>query len=402
MKGINFKYALLMAAYWGSVCCATGFSSTFLLDRGFSSTMIGIAMALGNILAVVVSPKVSAIADRSKKIEVHHLVIGSSLLYLLCFLVLFVVRNSFVVTFTFFFLSVMMMQILQPLTNSVSVYYINRGVDINFGVPRAMGSMTYGIISTILGIVTVKLGTNVIPASGIIVAIVLIIAMLMFPILREESAATPSSEIAGSSEDKNIKNTGFFEFLHKYPGFLAMMIGIVFLFIFQTLSNNYLMQLALAIGGDASTIGYALTCQAVIELPPMMLFAYFLKKYGSVRLLIFSAVFWSVKAAGFMVVKDPVVLYLVMFLQMLAYAVYIPASVAYVNELVEYEDQFQGQAMVTSASTLGAMLGALLGGVLIDSIGVFATQKVDFVISLIGSIIIIVTLIPKFRSVNKN
>ena len=396
MRGINFKYSLLMAAYWGSVCCATGFSSTFLLDRGFSSTMIGIAMALGNILAVVASPKVSAIADRSKKIKVHHLVIISSILFLLCFLVLFAVRNSFIVTFVFFFLSVTMMQILQPLTNSVSVYYINRGIDINFGVPRAMGSMCYGIISTLLGIVTVKLGTNVIPASGIIVAIVLIAAMLMFPVLEDKDI-----ENKDSVSERKVSDTGFFEFIRKYPGFLLMMIGIVFLFIFQTLSNNYLMQLAVAIGGDASTIGYALTCQAVIELPPMILFTYFLKKFGSVRLLIFSAIFWSIKAAGFMIVREPVVLYLVMFLQMLAYAVYIPASVAYVNEVVEYEDQFKGQAMVTSASTLGAMLGALLGGVLIDSVGVFATQKIDFVISLIGTVIIVVTLLPKLKSANK-
>lgn len=382
-KFLTLKYAILMGAYWGSVCCAMGFSSTFLLARGFSSTLIGISMAIGNILAVVLAPKVSAIADQSEKIKIHHLVIICGILSLLAFFALFIVKSSVVAIFSVFFLSVALIQILQPLTNSVSIYYVNRNVHINFGLPRAMGSMTYGIISAILGNLVVKFGVDVIPLGGVIITLVLIIAMLLFP------------KNVGEESNTNVvtTKTTAMEFMKKYPSFPLLLVGIALLFIFQTISNNYVMQLALAIGGDATTAGYALACQAFIELPPMIFCVYFLKKFGSKKLLIFSAIFFVVKAFGFVLVRNQYALYAVMFIQMLSYAIYIPASVDFVNESVGEEDQFQGQAMVTSASTFGAMAGALLGGILVDKAGVFATQKVDFVVALIGMLILTYTLL---------
>ena len=52
-----------------------------------------------------------------------------------------------------------------------------------------------------------------------------------------------------------------------------------------------------------------------------------------------------------------------------AFALYIPASVYYVNETMAPRDKFKGQAVMTATNTLGGVIGSLLGGFLLDHSG---------------------------------
>ncbi len=81
-----------------------------------------------------------------------------------------------------------------------------------------------------------------------------------------------------------------------------------------------------------------------------------------------------------------------MILQMPSYAVFIPASINYVNEHMREEDQFQGQAMLTAAYTFGAVVGSLLGGYMIDTLGALLSQKVDLAVCAVGVIIAVIAI----------
>ena len=51
---------------------------------------------------------------------------------------------------------------LQPLVNSVSIYYINRGVNVDFGIARGIGSLLYAVCSSILGALVAQTGSRVV------------------------------------------------------------------------------------------------------------------------------------------------------------------------------------------------------------------------------------------------
>ena len=70
---MTFQYCILQGAYWASFCIIYSFATVFLLDRGFSNSQIGVIIAAGNILGVVLQPVFASIVDRSKTITLHKL-----------------------------------------------------------------------------------------------------------------------------------------------------------------------------------------------------------------------------------------------------------------------------------------------------------------------------------------
>jgi PPP family 3-phenylpropionic acid transporter len=58
-----------------------------------------------------------------------------------------------------------------------------------------------------------------------------------------------------------------------------------------------------------------------------------------------------------------------MSLQFFAYAMFIPASVYYVNEVISGADQNKGQALMGMVMGISGLLGNILGGLMLDSRG---------------------------------
>ena len=139
-------------------------------------------------------------------------------------------------------------------------------------------------------------------------------------------------------------------------------------------------------------MGYAFSVQALIEIPPMFFFTMIAKKFKSKHLMYFAVIFFLLKSLAFAFVFNPTTLYLAMVLQMPSYAVFIPASINYVNEHMRDEDQFQGQAMLTAAYTFGAVVGSLLGGIMIEKLGALMSQKVDLAVCAVGVVIAVVAI----------
>ena len=62
-KKLTAQCAVLQGSYWVAVCAINGFATVFLLHIGLKSSQIGVVLALGNILGVILQPFVAAAAD---------------------------------------------------------------------------------------------------------------------------------------------------------------------------------------------------------------------------------------------------------------------------------------------------------------------------------------------------
>ena len=70
-KKLTAQCAVLQGSYWVAVCAINGFATVFLLHIGLKSSQIGVVLALGNILGVILQPFVAAAADRAKRVTLQ-------------------------------------------------------------------------------------------------------------------------------------------------------------------------------------------------------------------------------------------------------------------------------------------------------------------------------------------
>ena len=371
-RKLMIQYCILQGSYWASFCVIYAFATVFLLSRGFESSMIGVIIAAGNILGVVLQPMVASIADRSEKISLHKLTAMLSIIMILLLVLLYFVPNGLLAVAVLFLLTDTFLQVIQPLINSVSVYYVNQGVSVDFGSARGIGSLSYAAASYILGIVVEKFGTRSILMAGILVALVLLVTVLSMPVFSSSAA----SRLGEKEPEQN--DAGLIVFAGRYKNFMLTLAGITLLFTFHNMNNAYLIKVIENVGGTSADMGRMLSIAAVTELPVMFLFSRISKHFKSSTLLMVSSAFFAIRAAGFMLAGNVMTMYLAAMLQIGSFALYIPSSVYYVNETMLDQDKFKGQAVMTATNTLGGVFGSLFGGFLIDNAGVGAMNTVCF------------------------
>ena len=85
-------------------------------------------------------------------------------------------------------------------------------------------------------------------------------------------------------------------------------------------------------------------------------------------------------------------IYIAQAFQMGAYALFIPASVYYVNCKIAPQDMVKGQSFVTTSMTVAGVFGNLIGGLLLDSVGVSQVLLISAVLSLIGAVIVVMSV----------
>lgn len=145
--------------------------------------------------------------------------------------------------------------------------------------------------------------------------------------------------------------------------------GIVFLCTSHTILMNFPYQIVQPLGGTSREMGMLLTTQAVMDLPPMLLFGYLLRRGSSRFWVRLSGVSFFLHALFTWLTPELSVLFVIQLFELLGYGLYAVASVYLVNDLVAPADQVQGQTYFTTANTVGIVISSCLGGWLFDRVG---------------------------------
>ena len=126
--------------------------------------------------------------------------------------------------------------------------------------------------------------------------------------------------------------------------------------------SNFLVNIVTSRGGTDADLGLAMFVMGAFRLPTAFLFPRLLRRFGSGRLLVLSAVFGTLKAVALLCTFNYAGVLLAQPLQLLGYGLFTPASVYFVNESVPEADRVRGQTVMMVASNgMGGMLGGLLG-----------------------------------------
>jgi PPP family 3-phenylpropionic acid transporter len=145
------------------------------------------------------------------------------------------------------------------------------------------------------------------------------------------------------------------------------------------------------VGGSSADMGMANSIAAIVELPAMALFPLLYMRIHNAGLLMkLSGVAFIIKTVVTLLAPSVFWVNVSMSLQFFAYAMFIPASVYYVNEVISSADQNKGQALMGMVMGISGLLGNILGGLMLDSRGgVSFMLTVGLGVSVVGFVMLV-------------
>ena len=217
-KKINIQYILLQGLYWMMFCPSAGFIAFYLQGNGFGNSMIGVITAVFCLVAVILQPMAGNLCDRIKILTWKRMIILLGLPYVLICIMLFIVKERWLIAVLFGSMYIIA-SIYLPMINTGLFAYEREGIKLNFGVARGTGSAMYAIMALLIGNMALRFGTKIIPASGLIIMVLLLFVVSTMP---------PTKKSVFGSEE--YRQTNVISFIRKYPYFSIMLLAVIFIF----------------------------------------------------------------------------------------------------------------------------------------------------------------------------
>lgn len=164
----TLRYIIINATYFAVYSGIHAYASVFLLEKGFSNTLIGITLALANILSVVFQPIVAGLIDKQGKLTNRNVSMASTALLLAGSVLLLIIRNGIAVIFIIFALIYMVQMVYQPIITAMYFEYEAAGCHIYYGLARGLGSAGFAVTSVFTGMAIGKFGVSILMILDII------------------------------------------------------------------------------------------------------------------------------------------------------------------------------------------------------------------------------------------
>lgn len=378
-KKLTAHYSLIQTIYIMGYCTIFSFASVFLLSRGFTNSQVGITLTAASGLGLLFQPVVAAFADRTKALPLKWIaaimlgiVAVFSLLIVLAPAVVLATATLYIIISIFFSTQI-------ALVTSMSMEHINAGVPINFSLARGVGSFAFAILSFALGFLVKEFGGNIVMLLNMGLGLVGIALVLTFKRARTSNAV-----------EEEPKTSGLWEFAVRNKRFMAVVLAVSIVFFSHVLISTYMIQIIENVGGDSSDMGIANAVAAFLELPAMALFPLILKKIKNAGTIMkLASLVFVIKSVLTLLTPSVFWIDAAQCLQFFGYAMLVPASVYYVNQVIPGVDKVKGQAFMGMTMGIGGLVGNLAGGFMLDSRGVPFTLLIGTIVSAAGLVMLV-------------
>ena len=380
-KNLTVRYSVVQFSYWAAAMGAASFVTTYLLGRGLSSGFIGILLAFSGILACLTQPFMASYADRSKKYILPQMILLLSALCIVCFLLQLVPGIPVLLAGLIYILGMWSSDAVHSLLNALSVAYNKAGYPINYGAARGIGSVASGTSALALGFIIAKLGSSWMFIFLIAFRLICMIAILGFPKLEKPLA------VSGKMDD----SCSISQFFLRYKWYCLSLLGIGFLGMFHSMTENYLIVIMERFGGDSSNVGTALFISSLSGAPVIFFFSFFHKRMKETSLLKIAALTFLLKAVLFCFAPGIPFIYLYQTLQATSYGFLGPTQVYFAGNRVRPADMVKGQAFIAAAYSLGCSGGNFIGGQLLN----FSVDTMligGIIMALAGTVVLFLTV----------
>lgn len=395
MKFSTLRYTLINITYFMAFCTVHAYAAVYLLDRGFTNTQIGVLLAVANITSALAQPMVASLIDRQGIFTNRNVMIICAGIIAAGSALLLAADTNKILVFIVFALIYMIQFTYMPVMTALNFEYQNHGINIIYGLARGLGSAGFAITSALVGRIVEREGVRILLYLNIVIMAVQMVIVYFFKLPKDavtDDSKSASGESIREGKTGNLAKgseaSSLTAFLGKYPAFVLMLAGTVLIFFTHNMLNDYLIQIVRPLGGSEKHLGYATFIAAFLELPTMAAMTLFSEKLSMRVMLVISGIAFTLKALVMTLATNIPMVYISQSMQLLAYAVFIPASAYYVSQNISETDQVKGQAFVTSCFTLSGVFSSLLCGVILDHMGVKAMLVIGSIVSVAGAVLL--------------
>ena len=386
IASVTFHYALITGGFWMAFCVVTAYAAVYLLGpegAGFTNGEMGLILALGNVGGALLSPVLGAWIDRNRRLR-HASVVNVLLaVQVLLLAVLRIHPRRDLLTAAAYVLYMTAMMPVNAVNLDLCVRLERAKAPLDFGFARSMGSFSFVILSTLLGIITARWGCLTLPLAGLGVVLFQFIGnRLIDRDLRIAEEAMPPAETAVQEKSSSLP-----AFVRDNRMFCFMLFGTIILFISHNIDGNFLLNEVRALGGDSAIMGYVAAFTAITEVPIMMFSSKLPKRWSTVQYIRLALVLFVFKALAYALAPSIPLFFAARTLQAPSYALYTVLIVSYADHQVARKDSAKAQSLACSMPTIGSVLASLIGGRMFDTVGVKTTMLAAVAIAAVGAAI---------------
>ena len=383
LSPVTFHYMIITGGFWMAFCVVTAYAAVYLQGVGCSNAELGLILALGNVGGALLSPVLGARIDRNRNLR-HATVVNVLLAIQVVLLVLLRVhpRHDLLNAACYVLYMTAMMPV-NAVNLDLCVRLERAKAPLNFGLARSMGSFSFVILSTLLGIITAQWGHLSLPFAGLAVVLLQFVGnRIIDRDLRQFEAVLPPSENEVREQSSSLP-----VFIRENRTFCLMLFGTIIIFIAHNMDGNFLINEIRALGGDTAIMGYVAAFTAITEVPTMMFASRLPKKWSTVQYIRLALVLFVFKALAYALAPNIPLFFASRVFQAPSYALYTVLIVGYADSQVARKDSAKAQSLAFSMTTIGSVLASLIGGQMFDSVGVKATMLTAVAICVVGTII---------------
>ena len=380
---LTVDYAGIQGFYSTMYAGVGAFASVFLLANGFTNTEVGMVMSGANLLTVLFSPGLADFADRSRKVTLTQLISLFGFLTGLMCIILMILHGHSAALFLCYVLAIVFDLLLQPLVNTLVFQIQGYGIQLNFGLCRAAGSLLYAVMTAVLGVVIEKAGIRSIPGATIFSLVLLFVSIFL---LKRHLGCQKTTVHAEKAEEERIT---LVDFVKNNKAFLVLNIGIMIMYYYNYIIGSFMLQVIKPLGGTVTDMGNLFALGAAMEIPAMVSFDWLRKKLSSAHALQVSMAGFTIKALLVLMAGNVTLVYVSQALSFVAFGLFYPAIVQYTGERMRAGEAVKGQSMFTVMMTASGIIANLSGGMILDAFGPHLLVLICFVFCVTGSAIVI-------------
>jgi PPP family 3-phenylpropionic acid transporter len=337
--------------YYAAIGTFSPFAALYYRGLGFSGLEVGILSALQPLSVALLGPIFGALADAHG----WHRTILRIALALAAILAISTSRaERFVPVMILIGLLAITATPIPPLLDAYAMT-ISERTGFPFGRLRVWGSLGYMVLTLGLPrLVGKEVTSGYLIAYGACFGLTLLAAMGLPPLAER----VPRPLLAGLGDA--LRNRS-----------LLLLLGTAYLLS----CSSAIMYVFLGIhmrdlGGSTSLVGVAFAISALSELPTIAFGAWFLRRFGPLRMLMLALAVYAVRYLAFSTVTDPAWILPVQLLHGLSYGIYLMASITLAHRVAGRAQAATAQALLTAVSFgAGNITGSLVGGALLDQVG---------------------------------
>ena len=374
----NGKCRLLMGVYYMAICIVFSYAAYYLRAEGFSSWQTGLIVSVSCVIGALLQPVSGRLADVDPKwFWKTQLLAFSALALAISVLRIFV--DGLIWEGVSYGLLIVLILVMMPLVNSSCFYYTDRGISVDYGIARGIGSVAYAAASFVLGRLAAMKGPQVLVACCAVLFALVLAASVIMP-----KAGEPLRAPEKKKEKQGTKN-----FASAYPAVILMAAGITLAFAFHNMVVTYMINITEEVGGGPDSMGTAIAIGGAMELPALFLYTRIKEKSGlrSAILISIGCLIFVVRGLMFAAASGVMMIYFIQLLQGPSYGLVTAAKAAYAHETVAAGDETTGQAVMSMTDSFGIVAGSLLGGILLSSGGTDRMLIVGTALAAAGTIV---------------